>query len=113
MDTAQFVEKIKEWMDDKIATDIQVINLGEESTIADYFIICSGSSERQVKAIADNIEIEAKDNGFIPKNIEGEREARWILMDYYDVIVHVFHEEERGFYNLERLWRDGVRPTNQ
>lgn len=106
----EFAEKVKEWIDAKNGTDIQVLDIAEISSIADYFVIASGNSERQVKAIADNIEYEAGKLGIDAKGIEGEREARWILMDYYDVVVHIFHEQERQFYDLERLWKDGVRP---
>lgn len=74
-------------------------------------MIASGSSERQVKAIAENIEYEAEKLDIVPKSVEGGREARWVLLDYYDVIVHIFHAEERQFYNLERLWKDGTRPS--
>lgn len=106
----ELAEKIKEWIDAKNGTDIQILDIAGVSSVADYFVIASGSSERQVKAIADNIEYEAEKLGVTPKGIEGEREARWILLDYYDVVVHIFHEQERQFYNLERLWKDGARP---
>jgi ribosome-associated protein len=102
----EFVEKIKGWIEDKNGFDIEIINITEMSTIANYFVIASGSSERQVKAIADNIEYETKKLEIFPKGIEGQREGRWILLDYYDVIVHIFHADERGFYNLEKLWKD-------
>jgi ribosome-associated protein len=104
----EFVTKIVEWIEDKNGSDVDVINISEISTIAYYFVITSGNSERQVQAIADNVEDEAQKLGIYPKGIEGRREGRWILLDYYDVIVHVFHNEERKFYNLERLWADGI-----
>lgn len=104
----EFVKKVEGWIEDKNGFDIQSINITEISSIANYFIIASGSSERQVKAIADNIEAEAKLLEIYPKGIEGQREGRWILLDYYDVIIHIFHEEERGLYNLEELWKDGI-----
>ncbi len=112
MEPKQLVESIKDWMEAKNATDIDIIDIHEISSLGDYFIIASGTSERQVKAIADNVEYEAKKLGLEPKSVEGEREGRWILMDYYDVIVHVFHAEERAFYDLERLWKDGIRPES-
>ncbi|AFA48775.1 ribosome silencing factor [Acetobacterium woodii] len=102
----EFAQKIKEWIDNKNGFDIEVINVTEMTSIANYFVIASGSSERQVKAIADNIEYEAKELEIFPKGIEGQREGRWILLDYYDVIIHIFHAEERGFYSLEKLWKD-------
>ena len=107
----EFAEKVKEWIDAKNGTDVEIIDISEVSTLGDYFVIASGNSERQVKAIADNVEYEAEKLGIVPKSIEGEREARWILLDYYDVIVNIFHAEERQFYNLERLWKDGTRPS--
>lgn len=104
----EFVKKVEAWIEDKNGTNIEVINITEVSSIANYFVIASGSSERQVKAIADNIEHEAKQLDILPKNIEGQREGRWILLDYFDVVAHVFHHEDREFYNLEKLWSDGI-----
>ncbi|KNZ40971.1 ribosome silencing factor [Acetobacterium bakii] len=104
----EFVKKVEGWIEDKSGIDIQSINITELSSIANYFVIASGSSDRQVKAIADNIEHEAKLLEIFPKGIEGQREGRWILLDFYDVIIHIFHEEERGLYNLEELWKDGI-----
>ena len=110
MEPKDFVKLVEEWMDAKNAVDIQVIDICGMSPLADYFVICGGNSERQVKAIADNIEYEASKLGIEPKSIEGGQTARWILMDYADVVIHVFHEEDRAFYDLERLWKDGARP---
>ena len=101
-----FVDKAVKWIDDKQGINTKVIDVKDHSILADYLIITGGSSERQVAAIADNIEYEAKKIDMIPKGIEGERGARWILLDYYDVIIHVFHEKEREFYDLERLLKD-------
>jgi ribosome-associated protein len=104
----EFAQKIKEWIEAKNGDDIEVIDVTEMTSIANYFVIASGSSERQVKAIAENIEYEAQKLEIFPKGVEGLREARWILLDYYDVIVHIFHAEEREFYNLEKLWKNTV-----
>lgn len=104
----EFVEKIKGWIEDKNGFDVEVINITEMSSIANYFVIASGNSERQVKAIADNIEMETKAMEIFPKGIEGQREGRWILLDYYDVIVHIFHADEREFYSLEKLWKNAA-----
>lgn len=113
MNSKELADKIVEWIDAKQGKDIEVIDISErDSSLGDYFIIASGTSERQVSAIADNIEYEAKQLDIFPKGIEGEREARWVLLDYFDVIVHVFHEEERQFYDLERLWKSGLRPES-
>ena len=104
----EFAQKIKGWIEDKNGDDIEVIDVTEMTSIANYFVIASGNSERQVKAIADNIEYEAQKLEIFPKGIEGQREGRWILLDYFDVIVHVFHAEEREFYSLEKLWKDSA-----
>ncbi|MGL4606458.1 MAG: ribosome silencing factor [Eubacteriaceae bacterium] len=103
-----FVEKVKLWIEEKNGFDIEIIDITEISSIANYFVIASGNSERQVKAIADSIEHEAKLLEIFPKGVEGQREGRWILLDYYDVIIHVFHREDRSFYDLEKLWADGI-----
>jgi ribosome-associated protein len=77
--------------------------------ISDYFVICSGESTTQVKAIADNVEGKLKDHGFKPLGIEGLSFARWVLMDYGDVIVHIFEEDTRAYYELEKFWLDAPR----
>lgn len=94
-------------IDDKKALDIKVIDIREVSVIADYFVIASGSNLNQVQAIVDNVEEQLGRAGFEPKQIEGTRSSNWILMDYGDLIIHVFDEENRLFYDLERIWRDG------
>ena len=94
-------------IDDKKALDIKVIDIREVSVIADYFVITSGSNLNQVQAIVDNVEEQLGRAGFEPKQIEGTRNSNWILMDYGDLIIHVFDEENRLFYDLERIWRDG------
>ena len=94
-------------IDDKKAIDIKVIDIHEVSVIADYFVIASGSNLNQVQAIVDNVEEQLGRAGFEPKQIEGTRNSSWILMDYGDLIIHVFDEENRLFYDLERIWRDG------
>ena len=94
-------------MDDKKGQDIKVIYIHTVSVIADYFVIASGTNSNQVQAIVDNVEEQLGRAGFEAKQIEGNRNSSWILMDYGDVIVHVFDEENRLFYDLERIWRDG------
>lgn len=94
-------------MEDKKASDIKVIDIREVSVIADYFIICSGSNLTQLGAITDNVEETLGKAGFFTKRIEGGRNCTWILMDYGDVVVHIFSKEDRLFYDLERIWRDG------
>jgi ribosome-associated protein len=92
--------------DDKRAEDIMVLNMKGISLIADYFIICHGNSDKQVQAIAREIREKAEEQGHSLKRMEGFDEARWVLIDIGDVVVHVFHKEERSYYNLERLWGD-------
>ena len=92
--------------DDKRAEDIMVLNMKGISLIADYFIICHGNSDKQVQAIASEIKEKAWKWAMTLKRMEGFDEARWVLIDIGDVVVHVFHREERSYYNLERLWGD-------
>jgi ribosome-associated protein len=94
---------------DKKAMDVVVLDMRDASSITDYFLICSGGSERQVRAIADAIDEQLGQSGIASLGVEGYREGRWILMDYGDVIVHVFSQETRDFYDLERLWGDVPR----
>jgi ribosome-associated protein len=91
---------------EKQATDILVLDVRELIVITDYFVIVSGRSDRQVKTIAESIEEALRGEGEKPLRREGRREGRWILLDYLDFVVHVFLEEEREFYGLERLWAD-------
>ena len=91
----------------KKGQDIKIIDIHNVSVIADYFVIASGTNSNQVQAIVDNVEEQLGRAGFEAKQIEGNRNSSWILMDYGDVIVHVFDEENRLFYDLERIWRDG------
>ena len=94
-------------LDDKKGMDIKVIDIHDVSVIAEYFIIASGSNINQVQAMVDNVEDTLGRAGFEAKQIEGNKSSSWILMDYGDLIVHVFDEENRLFYDLERIWRDG------
>jgi len=90
----------------KQARDVRVLDVSEPLVISDYFVICSGSNERQVRAIAEEVERACRAQGVRPLRREGQREARWILLDFVDFVVHVFLHTEREFYDLERLWRD-------
>lgn len=94
---------------EKKAKDLVFLNLRGISAFTDYFIICSGTSERQVRAIASHIQETLKKTGILPLGVEGEKEGKWILLDYDDVIVHVFLEAIRTFYDLERLWSEASR----
>lgn len=95
-------------LDDKKALEIKIINIENVSTLADYFIIASGTNHNQVQAMADNVDETLGRAGYEPKQIEGYQNANWILMDYRDIVIHIFDEENRLFYDLERIWRDGT-----
>ena len=103
----QMAQLVCRALDEKKGRDIKVIDIHDVSVIADYFVIASGSNQNQVQAMVDNVEEQLGRAGFEPKQVEGVRNSSWILMDYGDVIVHVFDEENRLFYDLERIWRDG------
>jgi len=92
---------------DKKGEDVRVIDISEVSTIADYFVIASGSNINQVQALVDNVEEQMHKAGYVDPKIEGHGSSTWVLMDYEDIVVHVFSEEDRSFYNLERIWKDG------
>jgi ribosome-associated protein len=91
---------------DKLAQHIMAFDVSDQLVITDAFLLASATNDRQVKAIVDEIEEKLRDLGEKPIRREGERDGRWVLIDYGDVVVHVQHEEERQFYALERLWRD-------
>jgi ribosome-associated protein len=91
---------------DKLAEDIIAFDVSEQLIITDAFVLCSGNNDRQVKAIVDEIEDKLREGGAGLARREGERDGRWVLIDYGEIVVHVQHTEERAFYALERLWRD-------
>ncbi|MCR5323302.1 MAG: ribosome silencing factor [Lachnospiraceae bacterium] len=103
----EMVKLIHKAMEDKKAEDIKIIDIADISTIADYFIICSGSNSSQLEAIIDNISETLGRAGYESKRTEGGRNSGWVLIDYGDVVVHIFSKEDRLFYDLERIWRDG------
>ncbi len=103
----EMVKVVYEALSDKKGEDISVIDIRKVSVMADYFIIASGLNSNQAQAMVDNVEAELGKKGFICKQMEGYQTANWILMDYGDIIVHVFDRENRLFYDLERIWRDG------
>ena len=107
MNSKEMAKLVCHALEEKKAEDIKVINIEEVSVLADYFIITSGTNYNQVQAMADNVEELLGKADVTPKQIEGYQTANWILMDYRDVIVHIFDEENRLFYDLERIWRDG------
>ncbi|TMQ91890.1 ribosome silencing factor [Actinomadura soli] len=104
---AQLVRIAAEAAGDKLADDILAYDVSEQLVITDAFVLCSAPSDRQVRAIVDEVEKRLReDAGAKPVRREGEREGRWVLLDYADIIVHIQHEEDRMFYALERLWKD-------
>ncbi len=108
MESDVFAGKIVEILEDKKAKDVSTIDIKNVTVLADYFVICSGTSTTHIKAMADEVETKLKESGVqLFNNKQGYNSARWILLDYGSVIVHIFHEEDREFYNLERLWSDG------
>jgi len=108
LDSKALAEKIVEILNDKKAKDVKSIDISELTVIADYFVICSGTSTVHIKALADEVEGKLQEMNVELLRKEGYNSARWILLDYNSVVVHIFHEEDREFYNLERLWADGV-----
>ncbi|NMB34528.1 MAG: ribosome silencing factor [Clostridium sp.] len=108
MEPNEITQKIVSILEEKKARDISTINIREVSILADYFIICSGTSITHIRSLADEVERKMQESDVRILHKEGYNSARWILMDYGSVVIHIFHEEDRAFYNLERLWADGV-----
>ena len=107
MQTIDLVKKIVEALEDKKAEDITVLDIGEVSSIADYFIIANGNNANHPPAMEDAVDEAMYTNGVHQKQVEGTGNSTWILMDYQDIIVHLFSKEDRQFYDLDRIWRDG------
>jgi ribosome-associated protein len=105
----KIAKKIADVLEDKKAKDIKIINIRELSTLADYFVIASGTSVINIKMLSDEVEAKMEEENVKLLHREGYNSARWVLMDYGSVVVHIFHEEDREFYNLERLWSDGMK----
>lgn len=103
----ELAKLVYEALEEKKAQDIKIINIEGVSVLADYFIIASGTNHNQVQAMADSVDEALHKAGHPAKQIEGYQSANWILLDYGDIIVHVFDTENRLFYDLERIWRDG------
>jgi ribosome-associated protein len=106
MNIEKIMAEMVDAVEDKKAMNVITLNLQGISLIADYFVICHGNSETQVQAIASSVRDKAGELGVRVRGLEGMNTARWVLVDLGDVIVHVFHRDEREFYNLERLWSD-------
>jgi len=108
MTSKEMALTIAKLLDDKKGQDIKVLETAELTTIADYFVLCTASSSTQIKALADYCQKELKDQGEVPHHVEGHRGGTWVLLDFSSVVVHLFLEETRDFYDLERLWRDAA-----
>ena len=112
LDAEQLTDRIAAIASDKLAQEIRVFDLRGIVSYTDFFVICSGGSERQTKSIHDAIHQELKDeHGLLPRRVEGLTEARWILMDYLDAVIHIFTPDARSFYRLEQLWGDAPSRT--
>ena len=104
----EMIKIIVDALNDKKAEDIRVIDISNISVISDYFVIANGSNPNQIQALVDNIEEKMGKGGYIERKVEGYNAASWISLDYEDVIVHVFSRDDRQFYNLEKVWSDGI-----
>ena len=109
MEAKELMENIVRVLDGKKARDIRVIRVGDLTILGEDFVIATGSSSTQVKMLADEVDYQLGEKGVKPHRIEGYHSENWIILDYTDVIVHVFHEDTRDFYDLERLWADGEK----
>jgi ribosome-associated protein len=105
------VERIVSVASDRKAVDIRVLDVRGMVSYTDFFVICSGRSDRQAKAIHDAVHESLKGEGVLPRRVEGAREARWVLMDYLDAVVHIFTPDARSFYRLEQLWGEAPART--
>jgi ribosome-associated protein len=108
-DTQKLLDAILQALWSKNAFNTVVLHVGKLTDITDYFVIVSGRSDRHVMAISDILQAQLKDKGIVPLGVEGKRASRWVLVDYGDVVVHIFEKETRAFYELEKLWGDAQR----
>lgn len=109
MTSLELAKKAAELLDNKKAMRLNVIKVEDISSLADYFVIASGTSNTHVRSLSDELEEKLKEEGVSPTRIEGYRSNSWILLDYSSVVVHVFTQEARDFYDLDRLWADGTK----
>lgn len=107
MNTVEKVKEIYKAVDDKLGIDIRVIDITKISVLADYLVIAGGNNKSQVQAIVDNVTESLDKQDVHTRHVEGYASVNWILLDYNDIIVHIFNQEDRLFYDLERLWQDG------
>ena len=107
LDAIKMLKTAYKALDDKKAYDIKILDIKKISSIADYMVIADGTNKNQVQAMCDAVTEEMGKAGFLSKSIEGYSEGGWILLDYYDIIIHIFSDEARRFYDIERIWSDG------
>lgn len=103
------LEVIVKALDEKLGSDIAVIDMREISAIYDTFVLCSANNEPMMNALVDNVEQKAAEQGYFVKSKEGKKNSKWILMDFGDIVVHIFDKDERELYNIEKLWADMPR----
>lgn len=113
VDTLTRVREAVAAAEDRKAVELRVLHLEKVSDFTDYFLICSGTSERQVQAIADAVQEKMRQDGVRPLHVEGYNRGQWVLLDYGDFVAHIFQEEPRRFYSLERLWGDAPDVTSE
>ena len=106
-ESKKLADAVVQALEDRKARDIEVISTEKLEAVTDYFIVCSGTSSAHLRGLADLVEERMDEKGIKCAHLEGYDTANWILMDYIDVVVHIFREEDREFYNIERLWKDG------
>ena len=109
MTQKDILKKIVQTLDTKKAEDVDVIGISDLTIIADYFVIATGTSTTHTKSLADEVEFKLKEAGVVPTRTEGYNSSSWILLDYSDIVVHIFYKETRNYYSLERLWADGEK----
>ena len=107
MEPRELATKIAEILDNKGGTDIQILEVGHLTSITDFFVVASGRNVQSVHTLAEDLEDKLAEEDILPRRKEGGSNAKWIVLDYAHVIVHIFHPEERQYYNIERLWQDG------
>ena len=107
IDSKELALKAAKILDEKGANDIQILEVAHLTSITDYFVFANGRNIQSVRSLSEDLEDKLTAEGIEPRRKEGERESKWIVLDYAHVIIHIFHPEERQFYNIERLWQDG------
>ena len=107
MTAIQLAKEAAKYLDKKKGVDIRILRIDDISSLADYFVFATGTSNTHVNALADEMEFQLKEIGVTPHHVEGHRSNSWILLDYDNVIVHIFTDESRQYYDLDRLWQDG------